>query len=500
MINTSLPLGPGISRDLLELRARTEDLNRQLSTGRKSETYAGLGADRTKSLSIRQSLSAIDGFQSGIDLAVLRINSMTTNLERLRDIAAETRTDALLSEFNPVNGTQSDLQVSAATSLNETIALLNFEIGGHYFFSGRTGDAKPVVSDDVLLNGSGTQAGLTQVIDERRQADLGADGRGRLVIPAPVGAQVSFNEDVAGSPFGFKIASVTSTLTGTTVAGPTGAPPNVDVTFTATLPQDGETITVVLDLPDGTQTEVTLTARNNGPIGPGEFGAAGNELTTASNFEAALIAQIEEQAATSLRAASAVEAADNFFDYDSTSAPQRVDGPPFDTATALVDGTAADTVFWYQGDTGPGAARDTAVVQADVSLSITYGARANESQLSTLVKNLALLASEEFDPIDANTNERYRQLRDRAGEALGYLDGAPSVEDLIGELGFKMDALNNTSERHDAAKNVALTFQAEIEQVDVYEVTAQLLQLETQLEASYRVTSILANLSLVNFL
>ncbi len=500
MINTSLPLGPGISRDLLELRARTEDLNRQLSTGLKSETYAGLGADRTKSLSIRQSLSAIEGFQSGIDLAVLRIQSMTTNLERLGDIASETRTDALLSEFNPVNGTQSDLQVSAATSLNETIALLNFEIGGHYFFSGRAGDTKPVVSDDVLLNGSGTQAGLTQVIDERRQADLGADGRGRLVIPAPAGAQVSFNEDVAGSPFGFKIASVASTLTGTTVAGPTGAPPNVDVTFTATLPQDGETITVTLDLPDGTQTEVTLTARSNGPIEAGEFGAAGNELTTTANFQAALIAQIEEQAATSLRSASAAEAADNFFDYDSTSAPQRVAGPPYDTATALVDGTTTDTVFWYQGDAGPGAARDTAVVQADVSLSITYGARANESQLATVVKNLALLASEQFDPTDTNTNERYRQLRDRAGEALGYLNGAPSVEDLIGELGFKMNALNNTSERHDASKNVALSFQAEIEQVDVYEVSAQLLQLQTQLEASYRVTSILANLSLVNFL
>ena len=32
---------------------------------------------------------------------------------------------------------------------------------------------------------------------------------------------------------------------------------------------------------------------------------------------------------------------------DAANPPQRVDGPPFDTATALVDGTAGNTVSWY---------------------------------------------------------------------------------------------------------------------------------------------------------
>ncbi len=500
MIGSSLPLGPGISRDLLELRARGDDLQRQLATGQKSETYAGLGADRAKALSIRQTISSLEAFKSSIDLAGVRLSAVNTNLERLQDIAETTRTDSLLSEFNPVNGTQSELQVSAANGLNESIALLNFEIGGHYFFSGRTGDTKPVVSDTVLLDGTGSQAGLKQIIDERRQADLGADGRGRLQVQAPVGPLVAFNEDVAGSVFGFKIANVTSSLTGTTVAGPAGSPPNVDVTFSATLPQDGETIRVQFDLPDGTQTEFTLTARNNGPIGPGEFAAAVDENTTAANFQAALITEIEQAADRSLRAASAAEAADNFFDYDSTTSPQRVDGPPFDSATGLVDGTTANTVFWYQGDNGPGSARDTAVVKADSALTISYGTRASEGALTEVVKNLALLAAEEFDPVDPNTNERYRELRDRTGAALGFLNGAPSIEDMIGELGFKSDTLNKTSERHTSSRNVALTFQADIEQADPYEVSAQLLQVQVQLDASYQATSLLARLTLVNYL
>lgn len=500
MISSSLPLGPGISRDLLELRARGADLQRQLASGQKSETYAGLGSDRSKSLSIRESISALEAYSSSIELAGARINAVNTNLERLRDIAAETRTDSLLSEFNPINGSQSELQVGAANGLNESIALLNFEIGGHYFFAGRAGDTKPVVSDDIMLNGTGSQAGLVQVIDERRQADLGADGRGRLVVPAAVGPLVAFNEDVAGSPFGFKIGDVHSSLSGTTVNGPTGSPANVDVTFSATLPQDGETITVHFDLPDGTQTEFTLTARTNGPIGPGEFAAAVDADTTAANFQAALITEIEQSAERSLRAASAVEAADNFFDYDSTTSPQRVDGPPFDSATGLVDGTTADTVHWYQGDNGPGSARDTALVKADTGLTVSYGNRASEEPFVTTVKNLALLAAEHFDPADPDTNERYLELRDRTGKALGYLDGVQSIEDVIGELGFKSDTLNKTAERHASSRNIALTFLSDIEQADPYEVSAQLLQIQTQLDASYQVTSMLANLSLVNYL
>src|SRR5262249_60000728 len=40
------------------------------------------------------------------------------------------------------------------------------------------------LTSGTILNGTATQAGLKQVISERNQADLGANGLGRLVIPA----------------------------------------------------------------------------------------------------------------------------------------------------------------------------------------------------------------------------------------------------------------------------------------------------------------------------
>ena len=52
-------------------------------------------------------------------------------------------------------------------------------------------------------------------------------------------------------------------------------------------------------------------------------------------------------------AASAVQAGNDFFNTDANNPPQRVDGPPFDTATAMIDGTPANTVAWYTGDDPP---------------------------------------------------------------------------------------------------------------------------------------------------
>ena len=64
--------------------------------------------------------------------------------------------------------------------------MLNTAADGRYLFSGRTVDQEPVASTDQILNGNGAQAGLKQVIDERKQADLGASGLGRLIVGAPI--------------------------------------------------------------------------------------------------------------------------------------------------------------------------------------------------------------------------------------------------------------------------------------------------------------------------
>src|SRR5207237_622298 len=62
-------------------------------------------------------------------------------------------------------------------------------------------------------------------------------------------------------------------------------------------------------------------------------------------------------------------------------------------ATAQVAGTSANTVIWYQGESGTDPARGTAVAQIDTGISVQYGARANEQALRTQLQNVAVFAA-----------------------------------------------------------------------------------------------------------
>ncbi len=119
-------------------------------------------------------------------------------------------------------------------------------------FSGSAINTPSVASADDIMNGTGTQAGLKQVIAERQQADLGTNGLGRLVITSPTPTSVQVAEDVAGSPFGLKLSSVSSSLTGATVTGPSGSPAAVSVDLGATNPNPGDQVSFTFNLPDGT--------------------------------------------------------------------------------------------------------------------------------------------------------------------------------------------------------------------------------------------------------
>jgi len=490
----------GLTANILQLRAQMDGLQTQLATGKKSQTYAGLGHDRVLSLSLRARISAVDGYRDTIQLVQVRLDALQTNLDRFRDIAAETRSDTLVDNFELLPGNQTQAQQSAGFRLDEAVALLNLELAGRYSFGGRDTVDPPVRTPDQILNGEGGRAGLLQMLSERRQADLGDDGRGRLDVGPAAGATVALAEDGAGHPFGFKLTAITSTLTGTTVNPPAGAPPSLDVTFTATLPQPGESVRITLALPDGSEEVIELTATDVAPAGAGEFLIGVDENATAANFETALAASVETLAATALEAASSTVAADNFFDFDDANPPQRVDGPPFDTATALIDATTANTTFWYTGDASTASPRDSAIAKVDDSLNVAYGVRADEGPLRSTIKALAMFSAITFSPSDTNSEARYEALSDRIGDILEFPGTTKSINDLIGELGFKQKQLQDADERHTTSNAFSQSLLDETESADIAEIGAKLISLETRLQASYQTVSTLSQLTIVNFL
>src|SRR5215467_5617586 len=613
-----------VAQSLTSLRSQLDDLQRQLSTGQKVTTYAGISSQAQLLVGLNSQLDAINSFQDSNNMVNTRLSLAQTTLTQFDNVAATVQSSAMLSNYTAGPNGQTVDQTFAGQQLDQLLNLLNTQADNRFIFSGSAVDQQSVASSSLILNGTATQAGLKQIISERNQADLGANGLGRLVIPGtstssahivgigatlkpdapavvsgtaniqnltsgggaivingdsiniPAGSnataivntinlqsgttnvtasinatnqlvltsgnantavdttgttlglagelgltpgitqpmnllqqglsgqsltitvtgnppltlnfgagagqistlaglktalagltggtatvdtsdgnisiaaaannttsnitvagtpgtaslfgiqvasasptantRVSLSEDVAGSVFGFKLGSVSSTLTNATATGPTGSPASVSVDL-ATNPNPGDTLTLTFKLPDGTTSNLTLTATTSSPPATGQFTIGATPAATAANLQAALTTGVTTLAATDLTAASAVEAAHNFFDVDVGQPPQRVAGPPFTTATALVAGTATNTVTWYTGGLGTGAAnaRSSVTSRVDGALTVSYGVQANEQGLRSVIENVAVFASVAFPTGNANSSAAYTALSKRVG-------------------------------------------------------------------------------------
>lgn len=483
-----------IGASLQSLRSEFENLQRQLATGKKSETYAGLGVDRSFSVGLRAQLSNLSSYADTITNVNTRINIGNTVLQRMIDIGSNIKTSASGSSTQLENNGQTMGQVRAGNSLAEMLQLLNTQSGDRYLFSGRATDTPAVASVGDIMDGKGAQAGLKQIISERKQADIGAGGLGRLAISAPTTTSVQLAED--GSPFGLKLDAVTSSLTGATVTGPTGAPPAVSVDM-PTNPNAGDKVKFTFKLPDGSSEVIELTASTNNPLGPGEFAIGATSDVTATNLQNTLNTAVGKLANTSLVAASALTASDNFFN---SSPPLRVNGPPFDTATSLVSGTSANTVSWYTGESGTDSARGTAVARVDQSITVQYGARASEEGLRYQLQIIAAYAAVTTSTTDPNAKGQVQALNDRVAASLAPQQGQQSIQDMQSEFAGTQDAMKAAKDRQTLTKSMTQSMLDGIEGVTNEEVIAKILALQTNLQASYQTTAMLYQTSLVKYI
>ena len=497
-----MALGPlnnttGHTRILLDLRKDMLDLQRQLGTGRASETYGGLGSGRNSSLSTNAKLSDITAYQSTISLVQIRLDVGDQALGRLSDLGNEVKTGALTGEYSLQGDGQTIEQLAARLRLDEAVAMLNSRADDRYLFGGNQVDNPPVETADVILNGSNGRDGLLTLIEERKAADLGTGDMGRLTTTATA-TDFTVSEDGV-HPFGLKLASVTTDIVGATTTGPTGSPPSTTVTLGANQPVEGDTVRFTFNLPDGTQTEIELTAVTGTPE-DGQFQIGATVAGSIANLDTAVQSEIQRVAKSELAAASAITASGEFFDGTAGSPPLRVDGPPFDTATGQIAGTASNTVIWYKGSTSTGNPRLTAEATVDDGLDVAYGVEASEEPFRWLMQNVAVFAAETFDATDPDESDRFDALRTRVGTALNYPPGVQSINAVRVDIGIGASIMDQASQRHDDSEALLQDLKATVEGVDTNEIAAELLTVQTRLETSYEVTSIIASLNLSNYL
>jgi hypothetical protein len=550
------------------------------------------------------------------------ISAANTALQSLYKITGDVQDEAAQVPQDLNNSGQTVGQQSASAQLGAMVGILNTQVGNRYIFSGTAINTPPVASADLLLNGTTTQAGLKQVISERQQADLGTDGLGRLTITSPTTTSVQVAEDAAGSPFGLKLDSVSSSLNGATVTGPGGSPAGVSIDLTTATPNPGDQVTFTFDLPDGTTDSVKLTATSDSPAPDGSFTIGATPDETATNLKAALNTAIGTVANTSLVAASAVAAGDNFFGTAGTAAgtavnnqaappvaitgatklsgaagsdsvspsfapgdtitvngqtitfkssgasgpnevnvtdsvqtllgkidaitgtttpstvhggvitlhtddaaslsvsssnstafaalgfsgtvtaakpPLRVSGSPLGSATTLANGSA-NTVSWYNGNSGPGSARSTAVARIDQSQTVQYGAQANEQALRSALEQVAVYAAVTTSPTGTNSKAQIAALSERIGTNLTPQPGQQTIQDIQTEFATASTSIKDAQARQTDTQTAMQNVVDATESVSPDQVASEILALQNSLQASYQTTSMLSQLSLTKFL
>ncbi|MDB5624336.1 MAG: hypothetical protein JWR73_138 [Tardiphaga sp.] len=478
-----------------KLTDQLASLSTQLTTGKKSTTYAGMGVNEGFAIAARSQLSNISGFTDTMVKTNTTIGVANTALQTMVSIGNQTKTAAANTSQTIGSNGQTLPQQTAISQFSTMIGVLNTQSGDRYIFSGAALTTPSVASAEDILNGKDAAAGLKQVIAERNAADLGTAGLGRVVVTQPSTTSMSVAEDVAGSPFGLKLKAITSTLAGATVTGPTGSPAAVSVDLGASNPANGDKISLSFNLPDGTTESVTLTASSVTPTPVGSFAIGATPDATATNLNAAVTTAIGKLANTSLVAASALQASDNFFD----TPPQRVSGTPA-TATALVDGTLTNTVQWYTGEAGAGPARATSTARIDQSIAVQFGARANEDAIRNQLQNIAAFAAVTVAPTGVNSGATVAALSQRVSQNLSTRPGQQSITDIQADLSTAQVAMSDAKSRQTQTKTMLQGIVDQAENVSTDEVATQILALQTALSASYQTTSMLSQLSLLKFL
>ncbi len=264
------------------------------------------------------------------------------------------------------------------------------------------------------------------------------------------------------------------------------------------VPVAGDTVTVSVGMRDGTTQTLTLTAQADA----GESSATGFSLVgnVATNLKDAVNKALGAAASTSLAASSASRASQDFFAGSQSAglAPRRISAD----GNGYAEAARTDTVIWYTGDDTASDPRATATAQIGANRVLNIGVQANEAPIRKVLAGLAMMAADAGTTAVSGTPEakRFGALSDHAARLLVSNDTTGGVPGIASDLGLAASTLSDTKTENRTNRNTLQSSLDGVENISAEDVTAQLLQLQTQLQASYQVTSMLSKLNLVNYL
>jgi hypothetical protein len=167
-------------------------------------------------------------------------------------------------------------------------------------------------------------------------------------------------------------------------------------------------------------------------------------------------------------------------------------------ATKLVNGSA-DTVAWYTGNSSPNP-RASSTARIDSSITVNYGAQANEQAIRQQLEGVAVFSAVTFSPTGANSPAQAGALSERIATNLTPQPGQQTIADIQTDYASAQIAIKDASARQTQTQSLLQNIIDQTETVSTQDVASQILALQTTLSASFQTTSILAGLTLSKFL
>jgi len=131
---------------ILELQNQMNVLNEQVSSGKKATVFSGISEVSSLSLQLNNIKKSTNEFIDNIAKAKTRVQPIQATLQRINDIAAEMRNDALVATSDALDATKGNgsLKALAQQRLNEIVSLLNIKVDTDYLFAGRASGSAPM--------------------------------------------------------------------------------------------------------------------------------------------------------------------------------------------------------------------------------------------------------------------------------------------------------------------------------------------------------------------
>jgi flagellin-like hook-associated protein FlgL len=155
-----------------QLRARFNEETRQAASGMRAESYAGLGADARRSVSLRGELSRREILATNAEQAEAQASYTQTVLTRLSEIATTAAT-AVNDGLGVLGADRSLIAENARKALAEVTGLLGERYRGEAIFGGSDLEHDPIVSPEEIFS-SGLYTGIRKEVEQLGTSDAAA--------------------------------------------------------------------------------------------------------------------------------------------------------------------------------------------------------------------------------------------------------------------------------------------------------------------------------------